>query len=205
MIAEDAHSRTVECTLRNELTGGLCGKQIVMKNGVCKCTCANFDAHCYQIVADSRIQLKRHKDEYHSDDPVVLQKRMQIANAKVKMHESFNDDQKLMHCLIADNLPLSIVESEWFQSICKLDIVRSRATYARTVLPRMYLTMRREVEAVLRDQISLSFQTDAWSDAFNNTYYQGLTGWCFERLFSNCRFVRLQCVSSTVTTVYTVY
>jgi hypothetical protein len=146
--------------------------------------CSIFDAHCFQILPASRIQFHRHVNECHADDPAVHQKRIQKATEITKKNETFNDDQKMVHWLVSANIPFAAVESESFRSICALNDVRARTTYARTVLPRMYLAMRREVEAVLRDQISLSVQTDSWSDAFTNSYFQGVTGWWLQNVSS---------------------
>lgn len=160
--------------------------------------CTNFYAHCFRILSDSRTQLQRHKEKFHSNDPAVQQKRIKKAADEMKQLKSFNDEQKLMHCLIADNLPLAIVESIWFRAICELDVVRSRTTYARSVLPRIYLAMRREIESVLHEQISLSLQSDSWTDAFSNTYFQGLTGWCVltRKVFKNAFLTAISFVCS---------
>jgi hypothetical protein len=114
----------------------------------------------------------------------VHQKRIRKAAEKTKENETFNDDQKMMHWLVGDNVPFAAVESESFRSICALSVVRARTTYARTVLPKMYLAMRREVESVLADQMSLSIQTDSWTDAFSNAYFQGVTGWWFDNFLT---------------------
>ena len=84
-------------------------------------------------------------------------------------------DTKLMWHIIKDVQPLSIVESEWFQSFTEaLDRkyeLPSRRTVTSTLLPNLYKTVREKVSSEVKNSFSkVSLTTDSWTSRNTENY-----------------------------------
>ena len=84
-------------------------------------------------------------------------------------------DTKLMWYIIKDVQPLSIVESEWFQSFTEaLDPkyeLPSRRTVTSTLLPNLYKTVREKVSSEVKNSFSkVSLTTDSWTSRNTENY-----------------------------------
>ncbi|GFR84459.1 zinc finger BED domain-containing protein 4 [Elysia marginata] len=76
-------------------------------------------------------------------------------------------DQALLHMIVGDLQPFSVVEDKWFRNLLRILDSRyqlpSRRTVTRTLLPELYKQEKARVKGLLDTSDSVSLTTDIWT------------------------------------------